>query len=204
MGVYPRHVFATFEGPEGAGKSTAIRSVAAHLEALGRDVVVTREPGGGSIGPAVRAILLDGEALRAETETFLFLADRAQHAAEVLTPSLAAGKIVLCDRFADSTVVYQGHARGLDVERLREWNAWATGGLVPDVTLLFDLDPEVGLARLDHRDRLDAEPLAFHRRVREGFLAEAARDPARWVVLDASAEHASVANAAIAAIVDRL
>ncbi|MCB8932464.1 MAG: dTMP kinase [Fimbriimonadaceae bacterium] len=197
-------MFATFEGPEGAGKSTAIRAVAAHLEAEGCEVVVTREPGGGSIGPAIREILLHGPSLQPSTEVFLFLADRAQHSVEVIRPSLDAGKVVLCDRFADSTVVYQGHARGFDVERLRAWNDLATGGLRPDITLLFDLEPEVGLARLANKDRMDAEPLAFHRRVRAGFLAEAERDPDRWVVLDASQDQESLARAAVLAIDARL
>lgn len=193
-------MFATFEGPEGAGKSTAIRAVAAALALDGDEVLVTREPGGASIGPAIREILLHGRAIRPETEVFLFLADRAQHTAEVLRPALAAGKIVLCDRYADSTVVYQGHARGLNVERLRGWNAFATGGLRPEVTLLFDLEPEVGLGRLASKDRLDAEPLAFHHRVREGFLAEAALEPDRWVVLDASRAADALALAALEAI----
>lgn len=107
---------------------------------------------------------------------------------------------MLCDRYADSTVVYQGYARGLNVERLREWNAFATGGLRPEVTLLFDLEPEVGLGRLASKDRLDAEPLAFHQRVREGFLAEAALEPDRWVVLDASRAADALALAALEAI----
>jgi len=193
-------VFITFEGSEGSGKSTALRVVAAHLENQGVEVMTTREPGGGSMGPRVREILLHGGDLDLRAEIFLFLADRAQHGAEVIRPALAAGKVVLCDRYADSTVAYQGHARGFDVERLREWNAIATGGLVPDLTLLFDLEPEIGLARIANKDRLDAEPLEFHRRVRQGFLAEVARDPGRWVTLDAAQPPAEVALAAIRAV----
>ena len=193
-------MFITFEGSEGSGKSTALRVVAAHLENQGVEVMTTREPGGGSMGPRVREILLHGGDLDLRAEIFLFLADRAQHGAEVIRPALAAGKVVLCDRYADSTVAYQGHARGFDVERLREWNAIATGGLVPDLTLLFDLEPEIGLARIANKDRLDAEPLEFHRRVRQGFLAEVARDPGRWVTLDAAQPPAEVALAAIRAV----
>lgn len=196
-------MFITFEGPEGSGKSTALRAVAAHLAALGLEVVTTREPGGGTVGPRVREILLHGGELDPKAEIFLFLADRSQHGVEVVRPALAAGKVVLCDRYADSTVVYQGHARGFDLDQLREWNAIATDRLSPDLTLLFDLDPEVGLARIADKDRLDAEPLSFHRLVRNGFLAEAARNPARWVTIDGSQGPAQVARQAIDAVEGR-
>jgi dTMP kinase len=179
-------VFITFEGPEGAGKTTLLRGVAEALRAQGRDVVVTREPGDGPVGAEIRQILLHGQELEPLTEVFLFLADRAQHVATIIKPALSAGKVVLCDRYSDSTVVYQGHARGLDVDLLREWNASATVGLNPDLTILLDLDPEIGLARLQSKDRLDAEPLAFHQRVRAGFLTEAEREPARWQPINAS------------------
>jgi dTMP kinase len=197
-------VFVTFEGPEGAGKSSAIRGVAASLESQGKAVVVTREPGSGAVGAAIRALLLDGDHLDPTCELFLFLADRAQHVAEVIRPALAGGKVVLCDRHADSTVVYQGYGRGLDVEKLRELNAIATGGLVPDLTLLLDLHSEVGLKRIHEKDRLDAESIEFHHRVRQGFLEEAKLQPMRWVVLDASRGADDVARDALNAICERM
>ncbi len=178
-------MFVTLEGPEGAGKSTVQRLVAERLRQQGREVVTTREPGAGEVGAAVREILLHGGGLEPLTELFLFLADRAEHVAKTVRPALAGGAIVICDRHADSTVVYQGYGRGLDVERLRELNALATGGLRPDLTLLLDLDSAIGLARGKAADRLDREPLEFHQRVRDGFLKEAAREPQRWRIIDA-------------------
>lgn len=178
-------MFITFEGPEGAGKSTQLARLAGRLRDAGRNVVMTREPGGGTLGPAIRALLLEGEEVPPRSELFLFLADRAAHVQNVVRPAIARGDLVLCDRHADSTVVYQGYGRGMDVEQLRNLNALATEGLVPDLTLLFDLPAEQGLARLNDRDRLDREPLEFHQRVRQGFLDEAAREPERWVVFDA-------------------
>lgn len=178
-------MFITFEGPEGAGKSTQLARLAGRLRDAGRNVVMTREPGGGTLGPAIRALLLEGEDVPPRSELFLFLADRAAHVQNVVRPAIARGDLVLCDRHADSTVVYQGYGRGMDVEQLRNLNALATEGLVPDLTLLLDLPAEQGLARLNDRDRLDREPLEFHQRVRQGFLDEAAREPERWVVFDA-------------------
>ncbi|MGE0000724.1 MAG: dTMP kinase [Fimbriimonadaceae bacterium] len=194
----------TLEGPEGAGKSTVAPFLADRLREGGHSVVLTREPGSGAFGNEVRKLLLAGDDLDPWAELFLFLADRANHVRTLVRPSQGQGKIVLCDRFADSTVVYQGHARGLPVETLRELNLLATGRLVPDLTLLFDLPPEQGLARLEAKDRLDREPLAFHERVREGFLAEARREPGRWVVLDASLPLAAVRESAWSALTSRL
>ena len=179
-------MFITFEGPEGAGKSTALRAVAEGLRRAGGRVVETREPGSGEVGRAVRAILLHGGDLEPRAELLLFLADRAQHMTEIVRPALARGETVLCDRHADSTLVYQGVARGLDPEFVRAGNRFATGGLVPDLTLLFDLPAEVGLARLENSDRMDALPLAFHQRVREGFLDLAAAEPERFRIVDAT------------------
>ncbi len=170
-----------------------MRTLAESLRLEGRSVVTTRQPGDCSIGPEVRRLLLEGQAVTAEAELFLYLADRAQNVAEVIRPALERGDVVLCDRFGDSTVVYQGHARGLDLDMLRRLNALATGGLQPDMTLLLDLPAEEGIARLRHKDRLDGEPAEFHRRVRDGFLAEAARDPDRWQIIDARAAPAAVA-----------
>jgi dTMP kinase len=185
-------MFVTFEGPEGAGKSTALKFVADSLTADGKRVLCTREPGAGSFGKRVRAILLDEDAVTAETELMLFLADRANHVANVIRPALVDSQIVLCDRYIDSTQVYQGHGRGLDAQFLREANRFATRGLVPNLTLLFDLDPSVGLERiavaLGGRDnnRIDREPLAFHEKIRAGFLELASAEPNRFEILDAS------------------
>ncbi|HWA82195.1 MAG TPA: dTMP kinase [Fimbriimonadaceae bacterium] len=196
-------MFVTFEGPEGGGKSTLIQSLAAGLQGQNREVVVTREPGAGPVGASIREILLHGDHLDPKAELFLFLADRAQHVSGLIRPALERGAWVLCDRHADSTVVYQGYGRGLDLDQLRAWNRFATGGLVPDVTFLLDLDPSAGLARIAAKDRLDAEPLEFHRRIRNGFLSEARLDPTRWVVLDASRPAAEVLLAAESALKNR-
>jgi dTMP kinase len=178
--------FITLEGPEGAGKSTLAKSLAERLQHQNIDVVITREPGDGDIGPKIREALLDGDSLDPWTELFLFLADRSQHVLTVIQPALEQGKWVVCDRFSDSTNVYQGHARGLPLPELYHLNNLATHGVHPHATLLLDLDPEAGLARLKDKNRLDREPLEFHQKVRKGFLAEAHRHPDRWHVLDAS------------------
>lgn len=178
-------MFITLEGPEGAGKSSQIRRLGSYFQSLGIEVCTTREPGGSSFGPQVREILLKSAAMEPLSELFLFLADRASHVQEVIRPALAAGKIVLCDRFSDSTTVYQGYARGGDLFWLRDLNYRATGGLVPSLTILLDLPVEVGLARIHNHDRLDAEPLEFHQKVREGFLAESMRESKRFRVVSA-------------------
>lgn len=179
-------MFITFEGPEGAGKSSVANILARWLHETGRDVATTREPGGSHFGPKVRSILLEEGELSPEAELFLFLADRAEHVSKSIRPWLEEGKVVLCDRFADSTVVYQGYGRGLDLQTLRELNRLACAGLEPDLTFLLDIAPETSLKRLTAKDRMDREPLEFHERVREGFLTEARRDPTRWVVVDAT------------------
>lgn len=179
-------MFITLEGPEGSGKTTLAAGLRARLTATGYDVLVTREPGAGEVGSAIRQILLHGEQLDPKSELMLFLADRAQHVATMVRPHLEKGFVVICDRYADSTVVYQGYARGLDIEWLRQLNGFATGGLVPDLTILLDLPPEAGLERVAHKDRLDSEPLAFHQRVRDGFLSEAKLAHGRWLVVDAT------------------
>lgn len=198
-----RGLFITFEGPEGGGKSTQIERCAEWLTSESYSVLVTREPGGRhALGEGVRNILLGGEPVVPLAEMFLFLADRAQHVAQVIVPALERGEIVLCDRHADSTTVYQGIARGLGRERAEELNRWATGGLEPDLTILLDIEPRAGLARLSNLDRLDREALDFHRAVREGFLALAAENP-RYRVIDASQspdEVASLTRQAIAAL----
>ncbi len=183
---YALYVFVTFEGPEGAGKSTVIEKLAFRLEEEGHDVLCTREPGAGNLGAAIRKILLEGDEMPALSELFLFLADRANHVATIIRPALSERRIVLCDRFGDSTVVYQGVARGLDTETLRELNSIATENLVPDLTLLLDLPPEVGLSRVTDSNRLDQESIDFHHSVQKGFLYEAQSDPSRWRVIDAT------------------
>lgn len=197
-------MFVTFEGPEGSGKSTCLLAVAERLRDAGYSVVLTREPGTGILGGKIRELLLGGTQMPPESELFLFLADRSAHVRDILKPALAGGRIVLCDRYADSTVVYQCHARGLDEAFVREANRFATDGLAPDLTLLLDLPPEIGLARLSSPDRLDREPLEFHQRVRAGFLSEAAREPGRWRVLDATQPPERVAEQAWAEIRARL
>lgn len=199
-------LFVAFEGGEGVGKSTQIATAAAWLRELGRHVVETREPGGTPLGGELRRLLLhpDGE-ITPRAEALLYAADRAQHVESVIRPALDAGHIVLTDRYVDSTLAYQGAGRGLDDTRLV--TGWATGGLLPDLTVLLDLDPSVGLRRAGARaspDRLEAASLAFHEAVRAGFLALAADAPQRYVVLDAAAGPDVVAVAVREAIAARL
>lgn len=197
-------MFITLEGPEGAGKTTLQSGLARRLEPLRHRVLTTREPGAGGVGGQIRAILLDGEALPSRTELLLFLADRSHHVERIIRPALDEGAVVVCDRYRDSTIVYQGYGRGLDLEEVRRLDAYASGELTPDLTLLLDLDPEIGLARQDETNRLDRESLDFHRRVREGFLAEACREPGRWAILDAAAPAEDVLEDAWAEVVRRL
>ncbi|KXK13367.1 MAG: dTMP kinase [Fimbriimonadaceae bacterium] len=196
-------MFITFEGGDGAGKSTAVQSVATALASNGIRAIVTRQPGDGPLGPSIRQLLLHRE-MPTLCELFLFLADRNQHVERIVRPALERGDVVLCDRYGDSTVAYQGYARGLDVALLKELNGLATGGLCPDLTLLLDLQPEVGLGRLESKDRLDKEALDFHRRIREGFLALAAEDPGRWRVIDASLPASEVSAECVEAVMSRI
>lgn len=208
-------VFITLEGGDGAGKSTQAAALAALLRAEGYAVCVTEEPAGTALGRAVKGIFekqaaSGGAAASPMAEVFLFAAARAQHVAEVIAPALGRGEIVLCDRFTDSTLAYQGYGRGLDGEAIRLCNRMAAGGLEPDLTLIFDVRPEAGLARADvpapgdrgrkRRDAIGQAPLAFHRRVRKGFLALAKAEPARFVVIDASLPAAQVTEWAWAAV----
>lgn len=182
-----RAVFVVFEGGEGAGKSTQVRLLVDALRESGRTVTVTREPGGTRVGAAIRALLLDPAtgALAERTEALLYAADRAEHVATVIGPALARGEVVISDRYVDSSLAYQGAGRSLPLADVAALSALATGGLVPHLTVLLDVDPEVGLGRLTSADRLEREGLDFHRRVREGFRALAAADPPRYLVLDA-------------------
>ena len=196
--------FITFEGPDGGGKTTQIVRLEATLTARGRAVTRTREPGGDPVGEQVRDLLLHTApgTLGPEAELLLFAAARAQNVAGVVRPALEAGHIVLCDRYTDSTLAYQGYGRGLPLEMLVRVNTFATRGLVPDRTFLLDLEPRQGLARqtVAEQDRLDKESLAFHERVRDGFLAVAGAEPERFTVLDA-AQPADTLAAAIEAAV---
>lgn len=186
-------LFVTLEGPDGGGKSGQARQLVDHLLAQGHDVLMTREPGGTAIGDQVRRILMDlaNTPMHPRTEILLFSASRAQLCHEVIWPHLQAGGVVVSDRFYDSTFAYQGYGHRLDLEALRHITHFATGGLVPDLTLLLDLPAADGLTRRKKDggwNRLDAYNLEFHDRVRQGYLAMAAADPRRWVTIDAGRE----------------
>jgi len=199
-------VFITFEGGEGSGKSTQIGLLSRRLEACGVPVRRLREPGGTAVGEAVRAILLDPDhaGLDDTAEILLYEAARAQLVAEVIEPALEAGEVVLCDRFCDSTTAYQGYARGISLPRVAVLNRAATGGLSPERTIVLDIAPALGIARAtsEGADRLEAEDLAFHERVRAGFLAIADVEPDRVRVVDASGDVGEVANLVSAALSD--
>lgn len=182
-------MFISFEGPEGSGKTTQISLLAERLMALGLSVVQTREPGGTPTGSRIRDLLLDRQSeIEPKAELLLYSASRAQLVSQVIRPHMARGGVVLCDRFADSTMAYQGYGRGLDLTALRQITQFATGGLTPDLTLYLDIDPAQGLARRarsgSELNRLDAQTLEFHRRVRDGYLALMAAEPGRWVRID--------------------
>ena len=203
-------MFITLEGPEGAGKTTQLRALADFLRGCGYDVVTTREPGGTAIGDQIRHVLHDtaNVAMSPTAEVLLYAASRAQLVAEVIQPALAAGRVVLCDRYADSTMAYQGYGRGLDRDALAALTAVATGGLRPDLTLLLDLDVARGLARRrdegEEMNRLDLETIEFHRRVRTGYLALAAAEPARWQLIDADRPPAAIQDTLRRLVLERL
>ena len=183
-------MFITFEGPDGSGKSSQVAALAEFLDQTGYPVLVTREPGGTAIGDQVRAILsnLENTGMHPRTETLLFLAARAQLVEQVICAHLEKGDVVLCDRYADSTLAYQGFGHGNDLTQIRNLISFATGGLKPDLTILLDIDVEVGLrrrARGGEWNRLDAYNLEFHQRVRQGYHQLAQAEPERWVVIDA-------------------
>jgi dTMP kinase len=195
-----------FEGVEGAGKSTQLELLRRELERRGREVVVTREPGGTPVGERVRAVLLDPAAdLDPRTEALLFAAARAQLVEQVIRPALERGAVVLCDRYLDSSLAYQGGGRGLGRGPVEEVNRFATGGLLPDLVVLLDLDPAQGLRRREgDRDRIEAQDLGFHRRVRDAFRELAAGDPKRFAVVDAAGPVAEVAGRVHAAALEHL
>ena len=185
-------MFITFEGPEGSGKSSIIPKLSDFLIESGFDVLTTREPGGTAIGDEIRNTLLNLKNLEMHpvTETLLFQASRAQHVNQIIKPALAEGKVILCDRYADSTMAYQGYGHQRDLEPISQLISYATSNLKPDLTILLDLEVELGLKRRsgdsDNWNRLDAKELAFHKRVRAGYLQMVSDEPERWVVVDAS------------------
>jgi dTMP kinase len=185
-------VFITLEGPDGSGKTRQVQPTAEFLTRQGLHVFIAREPGGTSIGDQVRDILMamKNTSMHPRAETLLFCAARAQLVEEVIKPHLAAGEVVLLDRYADSTLAYQGYGHQLDLSLIRNVLDFATSGLVPDLTLLLDIDPQTGLKRRQQGggewNRLDAYQLAYHQRVRFGYLEMAKKDPERWKVVDAS------------------
>ena len=201
-------IFITFEGIEGSGKTTQIREAARHLRRLGKRVLLLREPGRTGVGEALRKVLLDKSLKRMEPETelLLYLAARAQVVREKILPALAAGKAVVCDRFEDSTLAYQGFGRGLPLKEIQEMSRLVRGSLKPRLTFLLDIETRAGLKRLGRkgrRDRIEREPPAFHRRVRRGFLTLARREPERFLVLHGR-ESRSVLAAKIREKLDRV
>ena len=196
-------VLITIEGVEGSGKSTQLGRLAADLRGRGLDVVTTSEPDGTPVGLAIRRVFeADDPPPTPLAQAFLFAAARQQNVSQVIRPALARGAVVLCDRYVDATLAYQGYGQGLDLQTIRELNALATGGVVPDLTLLLDLDPAVGMARIGGRplDAFERMDLSFHHRVREGYLDIARAEKQRVVVLDASAAPDALQAAAARAV----
>lgn len=195
-------LFITFEGVEGAGKSTQIKALADALGKAGVEPLVVREPGSTEVGEEIRRLLLAGGHLAPEAEVLLFLAARAQLVRDVLRPALAAGRTVICDRYVDSTIAYQGHGLGLDLGWLEQLNQWATGRLMPQLTVVLDLDPDSGAVRAERRngharqerDRIESRPPDFHQRARAGYHEIARREPERVKLVDASRPVAEVAE----------
>ncbi|SMB89838.1 dTMP kinase [Deinococcus hopiensis] len=201
-------LFISFEGPEGAGKSTQMARLAARLTQAGIGHITTREPGGTPLGMRVREVVLDPSlSINPLPEFLLYSASRAQLVRDVIRPSLDRGEVVLCDRYADSSLAYQGFGRGLDSDLLVDLTREVTGGLTPDLTVLLDLDPALGLARAASRgqpDRLERADLAFHVRVRAGFRALVTRDPARFLVLNATRDAEALAEEVWQVVQERL
>lgn len=194
--VYPeKGVFIVFEGGDGAGKSTQSRLLADELASRKINYLLTREPGGTDVGNALRRILLDPEtgAIDGRTEALVYAADKAEHVASVILPELAKGTVVISDRYVDSSLAYQGAGRDLDMEELEFVLRWATAGVHPNLTVLLDVYPESGLARFDERDRMEAESLEFHLRVREHFLEIAQRDPEHYLIIDGKLQISEIA-----------
>ena len=188
--------FIVFEGGEGAGKSTQEALLAEWLEQHGHTVLRTREPGGTPAGEAIRTVLLSNEyaGLTDRAEALLFAAARGEHVAQVIRPALEAGSVVVCDRYLDSSVAYQGYGRNLGAEHVRSLSLWATHDLLPDLTVLLDIDPVVGLSRVTSPDRLESEPIEYHQQVRQAFLDIASTDPQRYLIVDASQSTQAIAE----------
>jgi dTMP kinase len=204
-------MFITIEGPEGSGKTTAVDTAVKELEKMGYQIVRTREPGGTPIAEQIRNVILDKNnvAMDQRTEALLYAASRRQHLVEKVWPALKEGKIVICDRYLDSSLAYQGGARGLGVDNILQVNSFATEGTFPDLTLLFDIDPQLGLARIaanSNREvnRLDLEKIDFHNKVRNTFLELAKRYPERYVVIDASQSREEVAKKTLEVMLSRI
>ena len=204
-------MFITLEGPEGSGKTTAVEAAVKALEEKGYQIVRTREPGGTPIAEQIRNVILDkaNTNMDPRTEALLYAASRRQHLVEKVWPALKEGKIVICDRYLDSSLAYQGGARGLGVDNILNVNLFATENTWPDLTLLFDITPEEGLRRISANanrevNRLDLEKLEFHHKVRDTFLELARRYPDRFVIIDASKSREEVAKATLDAIMSRL
>jgi dTMP kinase len=199
-------LFITFEGADGCGKTTQMDLLAEYLKNNGKEVLLTREPGGKGLGEKVREILLnyDGD-VSDRCESFLFLADRAQNIDITVNPAVEKGKIVLCDRHIDSTVAYQGYGRGLDIERINMLNNLATNGRKPDLTFVFDIDVETSMKRVGkEKDRMESAGIDFHNRVRKGYLELAKQEPQRIKVLDATKSIAEIHNEVIEIINEKL
>lgn len=204
-------LFVTFEGGEGSGKSSCLAKVAKDLQNAGYEVVITREPGGTPISEQIRNVILDkaNTDMDPMTEALLYAASRRQHLVQKILPALRQGKIVLCDRYLDSSLAYQGGARGLGIEKILALNQYAIDGQYPDLTLFFDLEPEVGLERIEENssrevNRLDLEKLSFHHKVRDSFLKLMGMFPDRYVRIDASKSREEVENSALEQIIKRL
>jgi dTMP kinase len=204
-------MFITLEGPEGSGKTTAVEFAVNKLLEMGYEIVRTREPGGTIISEQIRNVILDkaNTAMDARTEALLYAASRRQHLVEKIWPALKAGKIVICDRYLDSSLAYQGGARELGIEEVLKVNLFATENTWPDLTLLFDIDPIIGLSRISSNNqrevnRLDLEKLDFHKKVRATFLKLAKQYPERYAIIDASKSREEVAKATLDAILSRL
>ena len=204
-------MFITLEGPEGSGKTTAVESTVKKLIEMGYEIVRTREPGGTPISEEIRNVILDknNTAMDPRTEALLYAASRRQHLVEKVWPTLKEGKIVICDRYLDSSLAYQGGARGLGIDEVLNINLFATENTWPDLTLLFDITPEEGLKRIAANanrevNRLDLEKIEFHNKVRESFLLLAKRYPERFVIIDASKSREEVAKQTLEAVLSRL
>ena len=189
-------LFVVFEGGDGVGKSTQVVELVSRLRNRRIEPVVTRQPGGTPIGEKLRELLLDPghPELTARTEALVYAADKAQHVEEVILPALAYGKVVVCDRYVDSMIAYQGAGRVLDLAEVEQVARWATGGLRPDLTVLLDIDPAEAVANIRQQDRLEAAGLDFHRRAREHFLRLAGEDPERYLVLGARESRENIAE----------